>query len=193
MQQQSSEQSIDKGPPIIISLDYYLNLACRGFENVATVSSAFGKYINQTVDPNEQHTHVEFSIGPNNLAQIYPIQTWRETVIRRERVKAQAEVDRQARFIEQEHALLIREALIHKRELLAAEIARIRRNYPKTVAIDYDIVEHNVFKALCGNNKPIAERFLITQESIDEFFKLPIDPEFKNKHWLLEQEMLKGR
>jgi hypothetical protein len=179
-------------PTITISLDYYLGMACRGIEEIATVSKEFGEYIQSKVDPAEQFCHVEFN-EQGTLAQVYRIAAWRTCLRRDAEKKRQAEVSRQVRFALEEEQKKIQLKIQRRRDILQETIADVRKLHGPDVHIRlakgtvnqgaqaYEFFVSLVFKALIGEHPKAASKFQIPPEVIKEFSSLPRDPEFKNK------------
>jgi hypothetical protein len=179
-------------PTITISLDYYLGLACRGLDEIATVSKDFGEYIQSKVDPGEEHCHVEMVEG-GKLCQVYRISSWRTCLKRDAEKKRQAEVSRQVRFALEEEQKKIQLKIQRRRDILQETIADVRKLHGPDVHIRlakgtvnqgaqaYEFFVSLVFKALVGEHPKAASKFQIPPETIKEFSQLPKDPEFKNK------------
>jgi hypothetical protein len=180
-------------PPLIqISLDYYLGLACRGLDEIATVSRAFGDYV-QAQDREELLCHVEPLEG-GTLSQIYRISAWRTCLRRDEEKKRQSEITRQIRFALEEEALKTKAKIQRKRDILQETIADVKKLHGVDVALKLtkgqpmtdlqriDFFISLVYKALMGEHPKAASKFAITAETIKEFSSLPKDPEFKNRY-----------
>jgi hypothetical protein len=179
-------------PTITISLDYYLGLACRGLDEIATVSKDFGEYIQSKVDPGEEHCHVEMVEG-GKLCQVYRISSWRTCLKRDAEKKRQAEVSRQVRFALEEEQKKIQLKIQRRRDILQETIADVRKLHGPDVHIRlakgtvnqgaqaYEFFVSLVFKALVGEHPKAASKFQIPPETIKEFSQLPKDPEFKNR------------
>lgn len=191
-----SQQTDEQSPPTIqISLDYYISLACKGLDEIAVVSRAFGIHV-QSQDPEELYCHVELGENPN-LATIYRIASWKTCCRRDAERKRQSEVSRQLRFaLEQEEAAR-KLKIQRKRDILQETIADIKKLHGYDVAIKltkgemgkamtdlqrYDFFVSLVFKALIGEHAKAANKFQISAEIIKEFSDLPKDPEFKNRY-----------
>lgn len=173
-------------PPIIsLDLDIYLSLACRGLDQIATVSLEFGEYI-KSVDPSEQFCHVEFNteLSKNNLAQIYPISEWRNSALREAKKKIRAEEDRKRRF-EVEHKIQEEKSkILRKRDMLAEALADAMKRFPvRPAGFDEKLLEYMVYRALNNEQPEAASKFGISLVSIAEFTSLPIDPEWRNKYY----------
>lgn len=182
-------------PKISISLDYYLSLACRGLDEIATVSLELGLHIRDTIDPREEHAHVEFiGEGDKKLAQVYRIAAWRACAKRNEELRRKSEVDRQIRFAIEEERKITQLKIQRRRDILAEIIADVKKLYGPDVALKLtkgqpmtdlqriEFFESLVFKALIGEHPKAASKFNITAEQIKEFSLLPRDPLFKNRY-----------
>jgi hypothetical protein len=182
-------------PLIKISLAYYLQLACKGIENVAIISKKFGEYLT-LADPSELYYHVEPIEDSGDLVKLYPIKEWKDSVKRAQRQKEASEASRQIRYaLEQEQAKL-KSKLQRRRDILQEMIVDVKKLFPgitQKLAYKYGItnwkqqeewLEYTVFRALTGEHPKAAEKFKISLELIEEFKLLPRDPDFKNRYFL---------
>jgi hypothetical protein len=180
-------------PSILIPLDWFLDLACVDQvtgDSFTTVDATLAQQI-KTVDPQELLTHIEPVEGSGDqLFQIYPIKNWRESLLRRTRLKARAEIERQQRFEIEQSILDNQKKILRKRELFTATIVYVNRHHPgvyhlltrdcKTDKQKYDTFEYFIFRALNGENMAIARKFGISEEDVIEFKSLPHDPQWTN-------------
>lgn len=178
-------------PTISINLPYYLALACRGIDSVAILSKEMGQYL-KTIDPSEEHCHVELMLA-TGLAHVYPIQEWRSSLVRREKIQARSEEERQRRFSIEAKVEEEKKLITHRREILQATISAVNRRLPRAWSIltaqlstenqKHEYFEYYIFRALNGENPEIAAKFGITADEIAEFKSLPGDPEWKNRFY----------
>jgi hypothetical protein len=182
-------------PLIKISLAYYLQLACKGIENVAIISKDFGELLKKEPQ-NEILYHVEPIEDNQELLKLYPIKEWRDSTKRAQRQKEASEASRQIRYaLEQEQAKL-KSKLQRRRDILQELIVDVKKLFPgitQKLAYKYGItnwkqqeewLEYTVFRALTGEHQKAAEKFKISLELIEEFKLLPRDPDFKNRYFL---------
>lgn len=179
-------------PHVSIPLDWFLELACVDQvtgDSFSTIEASIAEQI-RTVDPQEMVCHLEPIEGSPNLFQAYRIQNWRESQLRRARLKERSEVERQQRFENEQSVLEHEKKLLRKRELFNATIVFVNRNHPKVYHLltrdcktdkqKYDTFEYFIFRALNGENRAISAKFGISEDEIAEFQSLPADPKWNN-------------
>lgn len=171
-------------PPLLsINLAYFLTLVCKTnstFDNVAILSLELGLKI-KALDPNDEVSHVEFVGG---LAHVFPIKDWQDSLKRRAKQQAYSEVQRQIKYALEQEQLHNRLLLQRRRDMLCEFTNDVRKMLAgKLHRFDPEFCEWMVFQALRGENPAAATKFGISAADIEEFSKLPTDPEWKNRYF----------
>ena len=103
-------------------------------ENRATVNKPFADYL-KDFDPEEKYLHVEPSEHkPNELFYVYPIQAWRESVIRLQRQKQVSETSRAIRHALAEEEQTIKNKIQRRRDILSECVADALRGELRRIA-----------------------------------------------------------
>lgn len=184
-------------PLISISLEYYLQLACRSFDGYATIPHGLADVIKKA-DPTEQHHHLE-PYGNPLLTKLYPIDVWRRCYEKITKDRENSEKDRQLRFGKEEELEKYRAQIQRKRDIIAEANADVKKKFPNILVTlgrglqtwnqQQEFFEYYLFRALNGENEKVREKFGLEKSTCEEFQLLPADPGWRNKYYQGERDL----